>query len=250
MKKVFIFLAVLLFFSQSTAFSLTISLFNTATQQSEINAWKANLGGQEDLIENFEKVKTGWYNPSLTTSIGTFSVTEKSKAGTGTSSYNAKNPDSELAYFEIRDYNANGRKNHTDGGSNYLDSADITELKLTLLDGLNLTNMFFYLTDPSDVKALTRTKTASGSLSDEVDINYNSQNNNTLWFVGIVANEAIESVLWTAYDSRNQDNFYTNDGFGLDDFSTMAPVPEPSTILLLGSGLLGLGWYGRKRKKA
>lgn len=28
------------------------------------------------------------------------------------------------------------------------------------------------------------------------------------------------------------------------------PVPEPSTILLLSCGLLGLAWYARKRKKA
>jgi len=32
--------------------------------------------------------------------------------------------------------------------------------------------------------------------------------------------------------------------------ASSAPVPEPSTFLLMGAGLLGLGWYGRKRKKA
>jgi len=29
-----------------------------------------------------------------------------------------------------------------------------------------------------------------------------------------------------------------------------APIPEPSTLLLLGFGLLGLGLYGRKRRKS
>lgn len=38
--------------------------------------------------------------------------------------------------------------------------------------------------------------------------------------------------------------------FPAPDPDETAPVPEPSTFLLLGGGLLGLGWYGRKRKKA
>jgi len=33
-------------------------------------------------------------------------------------------------------------------------------------------------------------------------------------------------------------------------FAAVAPVPEPSTILLLGGGLFGLAWYRRKQKAA
>lgn len=66
-------------------------------------------------------------------------------------------------------------------------------------------------------------------------------------FNGAVYGESLSDLNDNAIYALNTFSFLMD---GEEIPSGPAPVPEPSTFLLLGCGLAGLGLYARKRKQA
>lgn len=70
-----------------------------------------------------------------------------------------------------------------------------------------------------------------------------------------IATTIIESFTTSVFDEQLNLRFHdyggTNQHWIVNaiEISGPAPVPEPSALLLLGSGFVGLFWYGRKRSK-
>ncbi len=232
--------------------AISVNYWEVGNDAGAIQAWIDGLGGAVTVVEDFEDegYNTGFYD-SLATNVGTFGLTDYSLAGTGTSSYGYGDPNTTGIKFELRDEPGNGRFNTTALGSNYLDSADVSQIRLIVEDGY--TNLFFYITDPGDIEARTRVAGRDGEDVSRASIPYGgSSNDGKLWFVGIDgAGVSIESITWTTLKLDDDGKWVhsTNDGYGLDGFSTVSPVPEPATLMLFGLGMAGLAGIARRRKE-
>ncbi len=69
--------------------------------------------------------------------------------------------------------------------------------------------------------------------------------NNPMGYLNVAATSGLYLDYIVMHDTGN---FWLVDDMSGDATGVNAPVPEPATFLLLGSGLAGLAWYRRKRK--
>ncbi|AKV94705.1 hypothetical protein ACP86_00120 [Marinobacter sp. CP1] len=194
-------------------------------------AQDADGDGYQAFVANEPQKSWVLAQESFSTSVGTFSLT---------SSQSAEGDDVEPEKLMIEDSESGefGRENL----GKWLDSNDALSVKWNIMDGEagKRNAIGFYLSDANDINASLKLEFEDGSVSDDIEIASPLSNSN-IAYITIFSDIFFDKAYLTFNNGEG-----TNDGWGIDNVS-VARVPEPGTLALLGLGLAALG-LGRSRK--
>ncbi len=215
----------------ASAASITVETFTPAAYAAYTGS--ANILGSEDF-EGFAAEVEG----AVSTSVGDFM--SLGPTGTGSSVVGTV---TEVAVLDGSVVSGFGRVNTTQtaGAKNWLDSNDTLGIRwdATLASGESFRQVAFSLSDAADQGAELSISTGGSTLETFV-----GQGNGTVdWIVITFGSDVTSATIELANMVR------LDDGFGIDD-ATIAAVPLPAGLLLLGTALGGLGVARRRRKSA
>lgn len=193
------------------------------------------LGGAQVLNSGGTGHHYSWENKSTSflTNVGTFTLDIAGQTTDG----NVHNGE---LMIESRVTGEDGRQSLGEDGTTdlWLDSNDAKKVTWTL--GAPLSGDFnafgFYLADPSDVSAILTLTFDDGTSSGNLVFNPKLPDGLLPGGTGYVTVVSDKNIVGGTFTFLNTTY---NDGWGIDDV-TVGNVPEPSTLLLMGLGLLGL----------